>query len=260
MFKSAYLKAREAAKRIDELYVLIRETPPFTYVVETNTQTRQRATFAKRNEAVADDISVKLGGIFHELRSAIDHAYWEIVSPFATTPKEERAIQFPFSVTAHRLDEAISNRLGPRVGPEFVDAIKRLRPHGEPGGNELLYLIHEVNGTDKHRTLTPLGDYTRLSGEMVRRQIPDFPVGLHNISFAGCQRDIVWSLPHGVRIRPKVPGLPEPTKHEEELDVPVDVVFRVGANGNLRPVIPTLYALVDVAKKTIKVMEPFAPP
>ncbi len=259
MFESAYAKIAEASERIDGLSEFIRERPPFRYMLETNTNTCERSTFAKQDKAVITAAAVKIGGVMHELRSAIDHGYWEVVSPFATTPREKKAIQFPFSETATRLDEAMANRLAPRVGADFVREIKGLKPYGDAGGNELLYFIHQANGADKHRFLTPVADYKSISSPMIRRQVPDFPPILTNVGFSGGFRDITWSSPPGFISPPTLPGLPAPTKFEQEIDIPIDVVLYVRPPEVLRPAIPMLHALVDVTKGVLKTMEPFAP-
>ena len=66
-----------------ELNKLFREKRPFTYVLETNTKTGQKATFARRNEIVANDAAIIIGDVIHNLRASIDYAYWEATNAFA---------------------------------------------------------------------------------------------------------------------------------------------------------------------------------
>jgi hypothetical protein len=252
MTKNAYLKIDRAAKHINELNELFHDKRPFRYVVETNTHTRQRATYAKKDEAVADEAAIIAGDALHCLRTALDYAYWNRVSPLATSDRERKKVQFPFSETAARLDAAVASRLAKRVSPEFFHYLVELRPHGEAGGNEMLYLLHDRDTVDKHRDLVPTGDYKKLSSEIVRRQVPDFPEGIIDGGFGQNHRDVVWPLHHSIKSRLGLPGLPLGRILEHELDVPVDVVFQIRGSGSPKQLIPTLHVLSGMVRNIVK--------
>lgn len=254
MTDSALLKIRRATEHVKELNALFQKKRPFTYVLETNTKTGQRATFAKRNEAVIHRAAIICGDVVHNLRAALDHAYWEIVSPVAKTDKERRNLQFPFSETEARLDEAVKTRLADRVSPGFYQALLDLKPHGEPSGNQFLALIHKLDIIDKHKLLIPTGDYTRLSSEMLIKQVPDFPRGLVNCGFGQNYRDVGWNIPPMNRSQRRSAKIPESGLVEEELNVPVDIVFTVVDPVRFYPVIPTLHKLTDAADNTVRIM------
>ena len=55
MRDGAKLKIERAARGITELESLFSKRPPFTYVIETNTSTRERAIFANKNQSSIDD-------------------------------------------------------------------------------------------------------------------------------------------------------------------------------------------------------------
>jgi hypothetical protein len=254
MADSAFLKVDRAAKYVADLSELFRKNRPFSYCVETNTQTGQRATFAKKNEAVINEAALICGDIVHNLRTALDHAYWSIVSPRTTDDREREKIQFPFSKTEAFLSKAIQNRLAHWAGTGLYCALNQLKPHGDKGGNELLYLIHEADLVDKHRLLIPTANYTKLSTDEIRHQVPDFPMNMQNVGMVGGHRDVVWinrSVP-----RDQLGSVRPPTVNifEREIDVPVDIVFIVGRLGKFRPVILTLNALVDTTRQTIKII------
>jgi hypothetical protein len=253
MTDGAILKVNRASEHIADLNKLFREQPPFTYVVETNTQTGERATLAKKNEALVKKIAMICGDAAHNLRASLDHAFWDIVSPFATTDAERRRIQFPFVQEAARLDEAVKQRFADRVSQKFFDAIKGLRPYKEKGGNELLYLIEELDILDKHRLLIPMADYKTLTSAILRAQVPDFPIGSTS-RFGDNDRDVVWT---NKNVAPDQLGSARPPttyQFERKLDVPLDIIFERRSGQKVRPLIPTLDALVDVAKQTISDM------
>jgi hypothetical protein len=250
---SAALKIERAEERIAEVGKLLRETPPFVYVVHTNTYTNERSTRPKRNETLVNRCGLICGEAVHGMRSALDHAYWEIVSPFAITPKEQRAVQFPFCERADRLDEAIKNRLAHRVSTRFFDAIFDLKPYQEQGGNRLLALIDVLDVSEKHRKLTPVANYTLVTSDMIKLQAPDFPMTL-NATFGDSIVDVMWQGYEYDRsqIGELVP--PHMGIFEKKLNVPVDVVIRLGPDGDLAPMVPTLNSLVEVAKETIRII------
>jgi hypothetical protein len=252
MVDSAISKVGRAERHVDELAELFREKRPFSYVLSTNTKTGERATLAKKDEAVVNEAANIAADIVHNLRTSLDHAYWEIVSPHAHNAKEERTIQFPFSETSARLAEAIKSRLADRVSPAFSQTLMDLKPYGEPGGNEMLYLVHQLDALDKHRFPTPMGNYTRLSSDIIRRQVPDFPAIMVDCHFGMNDRDVVWRVPPMSWAARKKAGLLTHPVLEQELNVPVEIVFGAGSKAIMRPVIPTSRALVDVTKDAIQ--------
>lgn len=254
MFETAFLKVQRASEHVRQLSEVIRDERPFTYILETNTNTRHRATFAKKNKTVTDKCALICGDAIHNLRTALDHAYFEIVSPKCSTPRDIGKLQFPFSKTAAGLEKAIQNRLAPKAGEWLVKSLLELAPHGEAGGNELLYLIHDLDVTDKHRLLIPAGDYTQLSADILRAQALDYPMGSSGtVSFAMNFRDEVWDLKPAVEavLRNLIPpsGI-----LEQELRVPVQVIFAVRSLGANREFIQTLNGMLDATKVAIEAL------
>jgi hypothetical protein len=254
MFESAYLKLERAAEHVNELSKVIRERKPFTYVLESNTHTRERATFAKKNKPVIDRCAIIAGDAIHNMRAALDHAYFEVVSPVCTTDGHRKNCQFPFSKTAADLKRTIENRLAHKVGDWLVDSLMTLLPHGETGGNELLWLVHELDITDKHGLLIPAGDYTQVSFADLRAQALDLPMGLAGVGgFGGNRRDLSWPLSNGVlaALRGVIPasGI-----LEQELNVPVQVVFKISEFGDSYEFVETLNLMADATKVGIEAL------
>jgi hypothetical protein len=244
---SALAKVDSAAKHVTQLSELLREKRPFRYVFETNEKTGECALYAERDVAIVEEVADLSYSVVQRLRTALDYAYWEIVSPFAVTEKERRAVQFPFSQAAARLDEAVKNRLANRVSEAFFNAIIGLRPYGEPGGNELLYAIHDLAADDRHRYPTPIGEYKRVPMDVIRRQVPSFPRGIVLNGLGGFGKDVVW------HIKP-LPFLDGGFIFKREIDVPVDVVLQIGAPQNLHQMVPALNAMVDKTKEAIQII------
>jgi len=255
MSDSALSKVKRASKHIRELTNLLNEKPPFRYILETNTITNQRATISKKNEAVIQDLRDIAGDAIHNLRAALDHAYFDIVSPFAVGERGIKSVQFPFSINANKFKTAAENRLAHKVSTSFFTAIKTLKPYGEDGGNEILYLVHELDALDKHRFPIPTADYKILRGAEMQNLIPHFPFGVNStIALSQNRRDIVWFAPVMASENIGHPIFPTTFMFEKDINVPVDIIFKVRGIGKPRAMVPTLNAMVDMTKHAIHVI------
>ncbi len=257
MTDSALLKLDWAAKHIAELNELMRKTRPFPLVLKTNTQTGKRTLGCEKNERVVNLVALLCGDAIHNVRSALDHAYWDLVSPYCHTDKERGAVQFPFSRKADRLDKAIQKRMGHYAGTGLYCALRNLKPYGDLGGNILLYLIHELDVIDKHKLLLPAVDESTHTFAWLETIDPNIPWKGWNSSFTiSDQADFSWPLS-------SVPadqlGL-QVSEHEFKrvLDVPISVVFSVTLHEyivlKMPPVIPLLHNMVDMARKAISII------
>lgn len=135
-----------------------------------------------------------------------------------------------------------------------------LRAHSEGSGNRLLYLIERLDIPDKHRELVPVADYTRISTDLIRRQVPDFPPNaIGQITFGANRRDMVWRSTRLERawLGEAVP--PTTNMFEKKLDVPVQIVFSISELRMLAPMIPTLNKMVEAAVEAINIMRLAAP-
>lgn len=260
-FKSARLKIDRASEHIADVTKVLAEKRPFRYILETDAKAGRRSTFAERDEAVVDALVVRCGDAIQNLRSAIDHAYSAVVLPHAVSPREKRAVQFPFSETAARLDEACRNRLSHKVSPEFHAAILALKPHGEPGGNQLLYFMSAINNPDKHATLIPVGYYLEVVVGEMRKKIPDFLPGLSadsKISVAQSRRDFSWSCKPFTLNDWVMQRVPASGILKQEINVAVDVSFEGRGDGGTMLTVPTLHQFVDVAKQVVAIISKFS--
>jgi hypothetical protein len=190
-FYHAYLKIERADEILDEIKKLLKDKPPYTYILETDTYDNQRATLAKVNKLSLDRLVIRCGELFHNLRSAIDQAYWEAVAPHVAKDKQ-KAIQFPFAKDAANLEQTIKSKQGDKVGQNFINTLKRLKPFFGNGGNTFLALLHEVNIVDKHKFPTPTGNFTKIDSSSIQKLVPDFPGGMVNCGAGRNRKDVVW--------------------------------------------------------------------
>lgn len=249
---SSFLKINRATKHIKELVELFRDNSPFTYFLETNVKTGQRATFAKRNESVANDAAIIIGDVIHNLRASIDHAYWDATNAHAKSEEEKRSIQFPIASTEKALKESVIPGLPSRVSESFAQALIKLKPYREHGGNQALCAIHDLDIIDKHRLLIPTGNYTKITSEIIQREVPDFPGGLKDCEAGNCRRDVAWYIIPMNRKQRRARKIPKSGILEQKLNVPVEIVFSADGFANFKPVISTLNNLAEIARTTIE--------
>jgi hypothetical protein len=88
------------------------------------------------------------GDVIQNLRTALDHLANHLVAVAGNAPS--RRVEFPIAKDAATY-EAEKARKVEGMRAEAVEAIDRLKPYR--GGNELLWNIHALNNTDKHRML-----------------------------------------------------------------------------------------------------------
>ena len=248
---SAYLKINRAEKHFSELSLMFRKKKPFGYFLETNCNTGERATFAKKNKDVANEAAIIIGDILHNLRASLDHAYWNCTEKFAKSDGERRNIQFPITSTEIALKDSVLPGLPSRVSEDFAIAIESLRPYRD-GGNRLLCAIHDLDVLDKHKLLIPTGDFTKITSSMIQRQIPDFPSGLMNCGFGNNRRDVGWRVKPMTWTQRRKAKIPPSNIIEQELNVPVEIV--ISDIDTVKPALEVLQELIDITKNTISVL------
>lgn len=242
---SAILKIQRAEDHYATLNELLNKERPFGYFIETNFKSGQRATFAKRNEEVANKAAIIIGELIHSLRAALDHTYWACTEQFAQSNQEKRHIQFPIKDTEDKFKKFVTTGLCKRLPESFTSALASLRPYREDG-NTNLCLVHDLDIVDKHKSLIPTGDFTRISSSMIKQQVPDFPPGLSNCGFGSNGRDVVWNVP------PMPWAVMMDSVVEKELDVPVEIVL--ADVDSSRPVLEVLQEMIVTTEDAHKVL------
>ncbi|MET6760266.1 hypothetical protein [Pseudoalteromonas sp. NCIMB_1079] len=250
--ENSQLRIERAKKHLEEIDLLISNSNPFHYIVETDTSTGERATFSRENKNVIDQIKIISGDVIHNLRTAIDNAYWDIVSKYVNDKNQERNIQFPFCEKQENLADLIKRRQADKVGKKFVSEITAMKPY-KINGNKLFTLIHELDISDKHKFPTPVGDFTKVNAELIRSQVPDFPNITGEMGFGGNRRDVGWRTnPSLLRLMELGKIIPPTTcKFERLINVPVSVVFSIGEYMFDGEVLKMLTAMVELTEEIV---------
>lgn len=222
-FQGPVLKLERAKHHIDDFIAQAEafyDKPGGQFTIEHNPQTRQRTLSVNIDPAVPDHFALIIGDAIHNLRSALDHLTWDIVSPF--NPPRPKDVQFPFCQKAESFEAILAQRQVTLASVEVVEKFRELKPY--LGGNDLLYALHQLDIADKHQlvlTINSLVGFDRLN-------IRDFDEGaqdsfIENTAFPNIGKDnriAVW------RYDPSVPW--KTPKLEKNIQSTIQVLFREG--------------------------------
>lgn len=109
---------------------------------------------------VREEVSLFVGDIVHNMRSALDHLYWDLACRHSGgTPPNPRSVQFPIERTEENYEES---RFRDAVYAEHWDLIREFQPFKGRNGRpdrwtgpyiHQLRLLQYLSNRDKHRTL-----------------------------------------------------------------------------------------------------------
>jgi hypothetical protein len=169
-----FIRACNHLKALDDAVQRFNETDTCTVIPELNEQTGKCTLRVKILKSPPIEWAVIIGEIAYDLRSCLDHMAWQLALKQVTTPFNKT--EFPIFIT-----DTLYNRDGLRKIRDLSDShrafIERLQPyHARNPHEHPLWLLHELNNTDKHRLL-PLSNVAVYYG-------PD-PNGMLGIYFTG---------------------------------------------------------------------------
>ncbi|WP_419689160.1 hypothetical protein ACN22W_20230 [Burkholderia theae] len=238
------MKIERAQALFRELDNLLGKERVFEYVVETDYAKGERWTRAKKNEEAADRVSAVTGDIVHNLRSALDHAFWDVVSPHVPE-REHKRIQFPYAKDESRWPKELQTRFADCVSNGFYDYVKSLNVFSGSGGGGALALLHEMDIQDKHKFPLPVGDFTKLHSSDIIPYVHDFPGGIHGMSFGRNNKDVLWKVPSRKRPKDKKSDCAAERLSCRILPINIDVCFAFGSGNKLCLITATLSSMID---------------
>lgn len=251
MTKSS-VKARleRSREQIGELEQFIQDNPPFTYVLETDRRSQQRSTMVKKDAEALQRIAILAGEALHNIRSALDHAYFEIVSPHVHKA-DHKLITFPCAKKRDELPSRAKSCRADRVSDLFHDKIIDLGAHPEEGGNKILYILNTLNIDDKHRRPVPIADFKNINSATLQRHIPDFPSGLIHFTAGANRRDICWRTHVLANIDVGQPAPGTDGVFEKPIEIDIGLSFFLTDPFFQAPFIPTLKRFVETCEAAI---------
>ena len=254
--QNAYSALNHANRQIRDIVEIIERTPPFSYCVETDLRSCERAILVVKKDSIIDQIIMTCGSAIETLNSSLNYAYYEIVKRYTKGEKELVKLDFPFAESQERMESVFKNRLANRVGNAFTDAILQLRPY--KGGDDLFWLISKFSNIKKHRNPISHAEHRNITAATIRQYVSDFPLNASsNFTIFSAKKDVVWKMrpsysdPFGFgEIVP-----PSLTTYRRTINIPVNLIFRddaISAPLYVADTLQSMYAKVDGALTILK--------
>jgi hypothetical protein len=239
MFESAYQKVERADQHITDLQVacdtFTNRLQNFGFYVDR--QSNEMIVEVRLNEPIPTGLPLIIGDAVHNLRTALDHATWELIG--IDSGKQNRSLAFPARRVRDDFEAVCSQMATPRDDTKEFFAAFETYPTGQ---GENLFGLNLLNNADKHQILTPIvGASTIKSGKVVYEN-GEVMTTLTNCTFT--------LGPDGrARLMELGPGLS--LEFDEKIDPTVDVFFGDVEFFRTAPLIPTLTQLSKAVSGTI---------
>jgi hypothetical protein len=223
------VKIERAKKHVDDLEAAVVSLgePSFnTISLEFEPGTGETRLESRPLHIYGPDIPTIAGDAIHNLRCALDHLAFQLVTVGITFGEQRvkpwQDIQFPI-FNSPGTYESRKARCVEGARKEAVDAIDRLKPY--KGGNEPLWLLRQLDNTDKHSFILATGEDVIVGGVPLKTYEPYFT-----------------SI-----------GIP---KDDEDVNLTSDTRLVEPAVGRANALLPTLHKLTQLVSKIVMEFQP----
>lgn len=155
----------------------------------------------KVNSTVPNNWKVRVGEIIHHVRSALDLYIEELIVRNGSSPTKNTG--FPISKNEVEFNNSISSKLE-GVDDEHINIIKNLKCF--PGGNNVIWKLHNLDIEDKHHKLIIAGsthrsiiiDYAKVFGSLLKESVSvTLPIELKpaDVNFPLMDGEILYTYP-----------------------------------------------------------------
>lgn len=250
-YNGAALKIERAKHHIVDLERELEEfltQQPFETIIQQDPSAGKKFIKIKTNKPIPIELSLIIGDVVHNLRSALDLLIFSLVGDKTGRP---RSIQFPFASDQDKFEEAIVSRQINLAGEKVVDAVRSRRPY--PKGNDLLWGLHELDICDKHKLILPTANVTSITADDLGKLDPSlsFIKGPGVLKFVNLENGVMFDivLPTANRSERRARrAFEEKTKHQPDFTI----CFGKGQPFEGRIILPLLEKLVHEVEITIE--------
>jgi hypothetical protein len=162
MFREARLKIERADKHINDFDARCAEffkSGAYTVTIKPDGDSGDDFVEVTATQTMPDTLALIIGDALHNLKSALDYIWWEIVSGDTRKGTKEN---FPIYDGRDRLITFISERKQQQSVALIADTLLNVIQPYLTGDGEALFHLHKLNIMDKHKLLIPQVQALRL--------------------------------------------------------------------------------------------------
>ncbi|HCM1038940.1 TPA: hypothetical protein N2810_004436 [Vibrio parahaemolyticus] len=148
------VRAKSHIRELENQLVDYIKSKPFKVVVESEDGGSNHLWTLRVKHDIPMIFAAIIGDVIHNLRASLDLLAAELVEHAGQDAKN---VYFPFGNDADGLEQMIKKRRIDKAGQGVVDIVRDLKPY--TGGNKLLRSLHDLDITDKHKSLVPVAHY-----------------------------------------------------------------------------------------------------
>lgn len=147
-----FSRAVEHLNALNDVAHRFNDSDSCTLVPEINNQTREIVLRVKILKSAPLAWAIVIGEIAHNLRSCLDHMVWQLA--LTQVPVPYNKTEFPIFIKSADYNRKGLGNIRDLPAPQKT-FIEGLQPYhrGNDAHSDPLWLLHELNNTDKHRLL-----------------------------------------------------------------------------------------------------------
>lgn len=156
-------RAKSHIRELDNGIIDYLKTKPYRVVIEQDPNSPNHLWTLRVRNDVPHTFSAIIGDAIHNLRASLDLLASDLV---AANGGSTNNVYFPFAEDVDSFERMIKERHVDRAGEDVVEIIRSLKPY--KGGNDMLRAIHDLDITDKHKTIIPTLHYVGIKDLRMR--------------------------------------------------------------------------------------------
>lgn len=241
MFEGASLKVERANKHIADLKVAFgdfADRKPYDILQACEVERHRPTVDAYLREEIPFSLALIIGDAIHNLRSALDHATWELIGRDCGT--QDKWLHFPTGETETDYLSRCNGIKTPRQDTKtFFIQFQAYRG----GDGERIFGLNAFDNTDKHVIVTPvlgLAKLRHLKATHPNPRLPDIHVADVGVMFRPDKRAPIARMPPDYSI-----------EFNEDTDFALDILFGDVDIFKFAPAIQTLESLSDAVSDTV---------
>lgn len=148
------VRAKSHIRELENQVVDYIKSKPFKVVVESEDGSTNHLWTLRVKHDIPMIFAAIIGDVVHNLRASLDLLATELV---VHAGQDAKNVYFPFGNDSDGLEQMIKKRHIDKAGEDVVEIVRELAPY--TGGNKLLRSLHDLDITDKHKSLVPVAHY-----------------------------------------------------------------------------------------------------